>query len=528
MALSKGAAEADNDEVDYAGCSGLKEFMSETTMHGVQYIFRGAYLLRFIWLLGVLGALAGFFFFFATSVNNYLDYPSNTKIDLVSSPRLPTPAVTICNSNIIQLSAVSNPATHPYYEHNLAFMCELFDDDAESEFCPLSQGVINYLIRSDNRTARDILLDIGQSKSSLILDPLIRQINGLLSDLGSSFENSSAFNTIVSSDGICHTFNADDSRGLISRTGVDAGVKFIVNVDQTEYAGVTLLSAGVEVYLHTPGESIIRGRNVIYIGPGERANIVLKPERRELLDSPFRTPGCIEKNINRNKSLLYSPTQCLLECQEKLVATMCHCLSVSVPKGTTITTADGTVVSQYCSSFQYLNCSGPVVHFFQTTDLSLRCRSTCLQPCKPPANQYQYGYSLSSDVFPNVVIGGIMLPVLVNSGKYNNSQIRAVSNLTYLRENFAQINVFYDQLVFESIIEQQTVTLSTLFGSIGGNLGLFIGASLLTLLEYGQYITRLTIALLRTHRGKRKERNSQSESGPVQKRDTEMINVENR
>ena len=497
--------EGNTDKVDYAGYSGLKEFMSETTMHGVQYIFRGASLLRFIWLLGVLGALAGFIYFFATAVTDYLHYETNTKIDIVGRSQLPLPAVTICNSNIAQSSSLSDPVKYPQYMENIAFTCDLFDTVGTSD-CPLSQNETAKIVAADYRTAKDILKNIGQPKTSMIIDLVVNELNTALGKSGGTlYRNSSEFDTITTSGGVCHTFNMYGSHPNITRIGVLNGVRFLINVDQTEYAGVTLLSAGVEVYLHTPGESIIRGRNAIYIGPGERANIVLKPVYRQVLNKPYRRVGCEMKNINRNKSLPYSRTQCLVECQEQLVAEVCNCLSVSVAEGVSLTTANGTVISHYCRATEYLQCAILVAAAVQVTNESALCQASCLQPCKPAADQFHYDYSLSSDVFPNVVVADTIFSGLVRAGIYNNSAINAPTNLLYLRENLAQINIFYDDLVFQSVIEQPAQTLAGLFGSIGGNLGLYIGASILTLLEFTQYSARFLLARLRKYRGRKDE-----------------------
>ena len=507
--------EGNTDKVDYSGYSGLKEFMSETTMHGVQYIFRGAYLLRFVWFLGVLGALGAFLYFFVVAVDDFLGYPTNTKIDIVGMSQLPMPAVTICNSNIAQRSAVFDPVRYPYSTHNLAFACELLQGISGS-VCPFNAERLNQLVETDNRTARDVMLDIGQNKTSLILDPLVRQITATT---GITLETSSSFNTVVTAEGVCHTVNDDASQPPIARTGINAGLKLVVNVDQTQFAGATLLSAGVEVYIHPPGEPIARGRSVIYVGSGQRANIALRPRRRELLNTPGSPRSCLAENINRNKSKAYSSVQCLQECQEQLVAEECGCLSVSVPPGVRITNREGVELSEYCNASRFINCSVPVIASSETTNLSLACQNRCLPPCTPAQDQYLYDHSMSADLFPNVFVGEDIFESLVQIGKYDNSVVKAATNLSYLRENLAQINIYYDSLQFESIVELRAVTLSSLFGSVGGNLGLFLGASWITIIEFGQYFSRVILALVSNCRGKKKV---QGRYGKTVARDVEL------
>lgn len=482
--------------------SGLKEFMGETTMHGVQYIFRGARVVRLAWLVGVVCACFGFLYFAIKAVDNYAGFPTNTKVDIVFNRSMPLPAITFCNVNFVQLSALKNTSSNYYLRQNQAFICAYYNISNEP-VCPYSPAEIDRIIASDDRSASGVFADVGQAKESMILDGLVATVTSLPDY---DFANSRQFDTIVSDQGICHTFNANNSHGLIRSTGVNNGAKFVLNIDQNQYAGVNVLSAGMEVYLHTPGERVIRGHDVIFVGPGQRANIALRPQRRELLGTPYRRPGCVSGNPNRNPLAPYSVSQCFLECQEILVAQRCRCLAVSVPPGQSI---DG--IKQPCSPADFFNCSADVQLEFQTNAaFGESCRKRCLPPCTPAPQQFKWDYSLSWDLFPSVVVGqGIIFPRLVDTGAYRND-LGLQDNLSYVRENFAQVNVFYNELSYQTIVEQEAVTLSTLFGSVGGNLGLFLGASMLTILEFCQYTVRVVLAKRRKRRQRRMVRDAEN------------------
>eukprot|EP00117_Sycon_ciliatum_P016940 scpid45734/ scgid16157/ Acid-sensing ion channel 1; Amiloride-sensitive cation channel 2, neuronal; Brain sodium channel 2 len=496
---SDGSTAASSDEVDYGGISGLREFFGETTMHGVQYTFRGGLLLRFVWLLGVLGCLCGFFYFFITAAINYAGFPSNTKVDIITADSLPTPAITICNSNVALASGVAKSL------RNLAFLCRTYNltviDDARG--CPFTAQQRDTLTESDTRLPAEIIQEIGQSKENMVLDELVRSLstNGTVY----TYENSSSFITFITALGLCHTYNADGRFPYQTTIGVNGGRRFIINVNQNEYAGITLLSAGVEVYIHNPGELVQRGQHAIYVGPGQRANIAVKPARRHILGSPYRTPPCTNENLNRDKSLPYSPARCELDCQNQYIAEECECLPLTVSAGVTLTLPSGRRVSRYCSVQEYFSCSSLLDYaFHNNVSVYSECRSRCLLPCEAPPNTYIYGSALSWDLFPNFIASELIIEVLTDFGLYDNPR-NITTNLQLVRENFAQINVFYESLSYERIDEQVSVTLSTLFGSVGGNLGLFIGASMLTLLEFGQYITRFFIARFRRLRRQEKD-----------------------
>lgn len=49
--------------------------------------------------------------------------------------------------------------------------------------------------------------------------------------------------------------------------------------------------------------------------------------------------------------------------------------------------------------------------------------------------------------------------------------------------NFVKLNIFFEALNYELISQQPAYEVSALLGDIGGNMGLFIGASILTVVE---------------------------------------------
>uniref|UniRef100_H2YK56 Uncharacterized protein n=1 Tax=Ciona savignyi TaxID=51511 RepID=H2YK56_CIOSA len=58
----------------------------------------------------------------------------------------------------------------------------------------------------------------------------------------------------------------------------------------------------------------------------------------------------------------------------------------------------------------------------------------------------------------------------------------------YVRNNFAKLNIFFEALNYETIEQKVAYEIPGLFGDIGGQMGLFIGASILTILELFDYV----------------------------------------
>jgi len=82
------------------------------------------------------------------------------------------------------------------------------------------------------------------------------------------------------------------------------------------------------------------------------------------------------------------------------------------------------------------------------------------------------------------------------SWKYNRTP-------TYVKNNFAKLNVYFEALNYETVEQKKAyegknltswnyypfwISVPGLLGDIGGQMGLFIGASILTILELFDYV----------------------------------------
>lgn len=58
----------------------------------------------------------------------------------------------------------------------------------------------------------------------------------------------------------------------------------------------------------------------------------------------------------------------------------------------------------------------------------------------------------------------------------------------YISENILVLDVFFEALNYETIEQKRAYEVAGLLGDIGGQMGLFIGASILTILELFDYL----------------------------------------
>jgi hypothetical protein len=97
---------------------------------------------------------------------------------------------------------------------------------------------------------------------------------------------------------------------------------------------------------------------------------------------------------------------------------------------------------------------------------------------------YRNELNFTAMVFDQMLVYNIL--------KWNLSQIQSFEaflypelwrNAEYFQQRIARVNIYYDNLGFTSIQERPETTVNTLIAAVGGNLGLFIGMSLISLIE---------------------------------------------
>lgn len=77
-----------------------------------------------------------------------------------------------------------------------------------------------------------------------------------------------------------------------------------------------------------------------------------------------------------------------------------------------------------------------------------------------------------------------------------NTRMNPANTNPSITKNCLYLNVFYDDLATTYTSELPAVTAISLFGSVGGNLGLFIGISILTFVELLELFINIILILI--------------------------------
>lgn len=139
-----------------------------------------------------------------------------------------------------------------------------------------------------------------------------------------------------------------------------------------------------------------------------------------------------------------------------------------------------------CTTSSQLRCAKRIyTKVFQNKDKHCP-RSMCPLGC----NKMTYSFAASTTNFPTAAYGNKLLKNSFVSKKYPNI------SLAELEKRLVALNIYYPKLSYSFVSEQQQYTITDLISSIGGSLGLLLGASLLSLMEVVDLFLRIFMIFL--------------------------------
>ncbi|KAJ8259336.1 hypothetical protein COCON_G00183480 [Conger conger] len=479
--------EVDPEEMDCNHPVPFEVFASRSTLHGLSHMFtyERICIKRCLWILFFLGSASFLVCVCVDRVQYYFEYPHVTKLDEVSAPLMIFPAITFCNLNSFRFSRVTR--NDLYHSGELLALLnrryEIRDphlvEESVLETLKVKADFHNFKPRPFNmfefydRTGHDI-------KDML----LACHYRGL--ECGA--EN---FDVIFTRYGKCYTFNSGkDGRPLLvtMKGGMGNGLEIMLDIQQDEYLPVwgetdeTSFEAGIKVQIHNQDEPPFIDQLGFGVAPGFQTFVSCQEQRLTYLPPPWG--DCKDTPMDSDFFSTYSITACRIDCETRYLVENCNCRMVHMPGD-----------APYCTPEQYKECADPALDFLVEKD-----NDYCV--CETPCNMTRYGKELSFVRIPSKASAKYL------AKKFNKSE-------QYISDNILVLDIFFEALNYETIEQKKAYEIAGLLGDIGGQMGLFIGASILTILELFDYLYE--VIKFRLCRGNRKKnkRSSNSDRGAV-------------
>ena len=416
------------------------------------------------------------------SLVDYLEFNVTTKIMLIDENNVTFPAVEICNTNpyltdysIEFLTSFIESKTNHVYKNNISkvqFINQILFED---------KNLINLLKNNIN------LKTLNRSELGKFGIPLTAIL------IGCQFVNNKC--SIEDFEwryrehyGNCFTFNSFQQFRVIG-----AGYNYRLQLEL--FAGFEGMfpaihnNHGLRINIYNQSEISKIHASGISIMPGTEINIQIKRLLSNKLKEPYSS--CfIDNNASDLKNILhpkvfkfisslnktYTQSDCMQFCYEHLVSKKCKCSNVPQENH-----------MKACILNDEIDCLNRLYKRVMINKEENECLILCPLEC----SHASFRFSSSFSKYPTLAYSSFLLN--------NHSYFREMQSLkpVNIQKSILKLNIYYRTLEYELIAEVAKSTWLDLISSIGGQIGLFIGGSLLSIFEVIEILFEIFIHIFK-------------------------------
>ncbi|XP_032225908.2 acid-sensing ion channel 3 isoform X2 [Nematostella vectensis] len=463
-----------------------KDFFGNTSLHGVRYLTENSFIRRVIWLLVVLAAFCGFGYQLYKSITFYYEWPTVTAMTTEWDEELDFPAVTICNLNILS-------------KENFVKGQKRYGSDAKTEQLEKEVETFTFFMSAplNENTKSKLINDFFENdpfygeRGNFVnksLNDFSHSIDGILSMKwlkpcqfsGEDCDKKNFSSFVDLNFGLCHTFNSGKKEGnalKVESLGPNNGLRLRLNVQQEDHvSNFYWLPAGFKVLVHDRKEYPIMEQTGFALQPGTHTFCSTKLKKYKNLPTPYNTK-CGENitDFNRYFSVNYSMSTCGKQCLHDYGIKKCGCQPIyPITKGVPL-----------CALNDTFECIYPTYYGKFPREAAECFKKYCPVPCD--YTKYETKLSYASAI-SNALARS--LPTHLTESKDVADAFSDIQNMTeqerkrFFRENVATLDVYFEELSYDKIEQKPSFDSWSLIGNIGGYLGLFLGMSVLTVMEF--------------------------------------------
>ncbi|KAL5011457.1 hypothetical protein ScPMuIL_010008 [Solemya velum] len=436
-----------------------KNYAQCTTLHGLRHVVNSNTMKaqRITWVVFIIIMLVVLVALTTTQISRFLQHHTVNKQYQTIADRLEFPTVTICSFNRVSDKSVEDPLTRSILRNIYV------------------TGKANSTLLKD--------LDPKVTKSMNVTDIFIKgasKINETF--LGCYWQNvqikcTDYFRYVYLSDRICFAFNSKEyiretgKRLETVHTGGSDGLIVQMDARQGDYFIGDSGAAGFKVLVHEPFQEPMVSKLGFAVSPGKSTFVAVKKTKLSFLPKPVKAFGnmeCIDKIVRKLKYFdTYSYDACVEECAGDLIISECGCKEVLFPGN-----------ARTCDPIELIGCVET------TKDTFSKTHCDCQMPCEVT----HYNVQLSTALFPRVNFMRLIDEEKYNKiGSYENRVVQQ-----YISANWLEMRVYFDTKLYTVQEQVPELTDADLWASIGGYLGLFLGASIHSALEFCEFLTYAT------------------------------------
>ncbi|XP_046366456.2 degenerin deg-1-like isoform X1 [Haliotis rufescens] len=279
--------------------------------------------------------------------------------------------------------------------------------------------------------------------------------------------------------GNCFTLQYPD---FVSRkSGPVDGVEMVLFLENYEYLRGWTNGNGAHLVVHDRSTVPLVEQDGVAISGGTETFIGLKRVNIERLHTPYGL--CDDGTEFRSRfNITYTRQACQDYCLVRFIVDSCGCYDGRQGEINMIFRISDV---RDCKTQTEIQCVIKIEKDFEFGRLSSQC--TCYSPCV----ESLFEKSISSRQWPSVEYGKVLVEAIcARSDAEHCRKLREYDGFR-LSQNFIKLNIFYEDLNYENITEEADYAEAQFLSDIGGTLGLWIGLSVISIFEIGQFFVEI-------------------------------------
>ena len=422
----------------------FNKFIHSFTAHGVIHIFTGKSVIRrIIWLLIFLAASSSCLYDISVHIKRLVSKPTSTTTMITKARLLQFPAVTVCDLNHYNATRLE--------DKNLTNLVQLMYSAKEIAHTIENCSIV---LHADGHPVPFNLSSIGYEELTIDAGHNMRNFICKCRFAGEDCDTSHMFKPVMTNLGLCYTFNHAEMAGgplMVNGRGQKQGLQIHLRVDPRNHVGAD--SPGVKVAIHPQSELPLPDDQGYAVPVGMNAFIGIK--ETHIVDKTLQ--DCNTDDYSKKFNFLadkykYSSASCSVDCVLTDIARDCGCIPSRTffpPKDGELSTLPNCTIENLCCIYDK--------EFYHVP-------STC--HCLPSCSYVTYDEDISLSYS--------------RLGQHPENCDATASLLS--------VNVYFKTFNVDTKTTSGSYMFVELLSDIGGQLGLFLGVSVITVIEFGAWI----------------------------------------
>ncbi|CAF3383250.1 unnamed protein product [Rotaria sp. Silwood1] len=463
----------------------IKEFSLNTSTHGLPGIARSQSIPnRIFWSISTLAFTGIMLYFIVQAIRAYFEYPSQTSVSIIFEWPQAFPAVTICNYSPIRYDKFIDPFLNYTNSLNLTNTT-----DTTNFTFTQSLYVRDFLVYKLNQ---------GDSLKDFVYPLEAMMMSCTYNGLSCSAANFTWF--LSPTYGMCYTFNAklkntiNDGIRYNADNGGNGVLELRLYAHRHQYVPYLSNAVGMVALVHDNAQVPNIDMSAVYLSPGrhhklgytKKISYFLPPPYTECNDQVSLGMQAAFDEYN-GPNYGYSRYQCFYVCMQAYIYQTCGCGNPFIWSARSIV-LPGTNKITNISLCEIKNpCSGKTrINFMNSKAIWSSYCPDCTEEC----SNIDFNIKSSSLLAPpEFLLDSIKM--FVESSNISVSANWSTSMISEIQSNYVSLEVSYDTTRTDLYSEQPTLDPVDVLSNVGGQTGLWIGISFLSLMEIAEMIYRL-------------------------------------